>query len=623
MNIRLVRNGFRNFLTVLLGLCLSAANAAAPVNLTPEESRWLAENHTVRIRVGHYPPYNFSKPEPAGMAVDYITTAAERTGVRIEFVPTSGDWNSGFNDVTGPRRRYDALLLAFRTPEREQQLAFTREFTAAPWVIYTRQDSPYYGGMEALKGKVVAQEAGFVVNDKIRRDFPGVRIVEFKSTLDALLAVATRQADAYVGNLAVSNYFIRANQLNNLAVAAPTPFGMHSQGMAVRKDWQVVAGLIDKGLATMTADERLRIEQKWGVIEFKPQVDYTLVWQILAAAAFILLVFLYWNRKLSAEVRRRRLAEAAAQDSAVRLAAERDRLEQRVAERTGELSEAVRFNETILLNSPLPMAVYDENGQCVMVNDAFAALVGARREQLLAQNFNNLESWKKTTLLGDALAALKFNSPEQRECHLVTTFGKAIWIEYRILPQFLRGQRHLLVQFIDLTERKRLEDELRDAATHDFLTGLPNRRLLLDRLERTLHLTRRQNNYFALLFLDLDKFKWLNDTHGHDAGDWLLKGVASRLQGELRSSDTVARIGGDEFVVLLEGLGPTRENAVIHSESVAEKIRAAVSVEYDLDGIRYRAGISIGIRVYDGKNSSASEILKQADAAMYQNKRSH
>ncbi len=269
------------------------------------------------------------------------------------------------------------------------------------------------------------------------------------------------------------------------------------------------------------------------------------------------------------------------------------------------------------------MAVYDESGQCVMVNDAFAALVGASREQLLAQNFNHIESWKKTTLLGDALAALKFHSQEQRECHLLTTFGKAIWIEYRILPQFLKGQRHLLIQFFDLTERKRLEDELRDAATHDYLTGLPNRRLLLDRLERALRVSRRQNNYLAVLFLDLDKFKLLNDTHGHDAGDKLLKEVSSRLQSELRDSDTVARIGGDEFVVLLEALGPTRESAARHSELIADKLRAAAAVEYDLDGIRYHGGISIGIRIYEGNNATPDEILKDADVAMYQNKRSH
>ena len=168
-----------------------------------------------------------------------------------------------------------------------------------------------------------------------------------------------------------------------------------------------------------------------------------------------------------------------------------------------------------------------------------------------------------------------------------------------------------------------MEDELRDAATNDFLTGLPNRRLLLDRLERALSISRRQNTYLAVLFLDLDKFKLLNDTHGHDAGDKLLKEVADRLQSELRDSDTVARIGGDEFVVLLEGLGPTRESAVSHSELIAGKLRAATAVEYDLDGIPYHGSISIGIRIYDSNSATPDGILKDADTAMYQDKRSH
>ena len=265
MTCHLARRCVNALFSCVLWICISAAQAAVPIELTPEEASWLAENHTVRIRVGHYPPYNFNKPEVSGMAIDYITTAAARAGVRIKLVPSTEDWNSGFNDVIGPRRNFDALLLAFRTPDREQYLAFTRAFLSAPWVIYARRDSPYFSGVEALSGKVVALEAGFVIVDKLRQDYPDVRVREVKSSLDALLAVATGEADAYIGNLAVSNYFIRANQLHNLTVAAPTPFGMHNQGMAVRKDWQVVAGLLDKGLSTMTTDERNRIQAAGGL----------------------------------------------------------------------------------------------------------------------------------------------------------------------------------------------------------------------------------------------------------------------------------------------------------------------------------------------------------------------
>ena len=147
---------FKALFSCALWICLSAAHAAAPIELTPEEASWLAQNHTVRIRVGLYPPYNFNKPEVSGMAIDYVTTAAARAGVRIELAPSTEDWTSGFNDVIGPRKRYDALLLAFRTPDREQYLAFTRAFLSAPWVIYARRDSPYFSGVEALSGKVVA-----------------------------------------------------------------------------------------------------------------------------------------------------------------------------------------------------------------------------------------------------------------------------------------------------------------------------------------------------------------------------------------------------------------------------------------------------------------------------------
>jgi signal transduction histidine kinase/CheY-like chemotaxis protein len=143
--------------------------------------------------------------------------------------------------------------------------------------------------------------------------------------------VSTGQADAYVGNLANANYLIRANRLHNLIVAAPTPFGSHTQAMAVRKDWQVLAGLIDKGIAAMTREERSAIDQKWGVVEFRQQVDYTLVWQILAGAGLLLLAFFFWNRRLVREItlrhqteqellRAKELAEAASRTKSTFLA---------------------------------------------------------------------------------------------------------------------------------------------------------------------------------------------------------------------------------------------------------------------------------------------------------------
>ncbi|MEI6415446.1 MAG: ATP-binding protein, partial [Pseudomonadota bacterium] len=137
-------------------------------------------------------------------------------------------------------------------------------------------------------------------------------------------------------------------------------------------------------------------------------------------------------------------------------------LEDLVAERTQSLSQALDFNRTILLNSPLPMVVYAATGQCVLGNEAYARLVGATCEALLAQNFREIAAWRVSGLLDDGLAALADHHPRRREVNVVTSFGKAVWVECQILPTRLNDEDHLLVQFVDLTERELSEQKLRD-----------------------------------------------------------------------------------------------------------------------------------------------------------------
>ena len=138
-------------------------------------------------------------------------------------------------------------------------------------------------------------------------------------------------------------------------------------------------------------------------------------------------------------------------------------LEHTVAERTRELSEALDFNRTVLFQSPLPMGVYAANGHCVLANDAYADLVGTTREALLTQNFHSIAAWQKSGLLDDCLIAMAQRRSVQREINVESSFGKEVWVECRVLPTHLNGEDHLLIQFIDLTERKRVEDELRRA----------------------------------------------------------------------------------------------------------------------------------------------------------------
>ena len=167
----------------------------------------------------------------------------------------------------------------------------------------------------------------------------------------------------------------------------------------------------------------------------------------------------------------------------------------------------------------------------------------------------------------------------------------------------------------EITERIRAAERYRHLAYHDSLTGLPNRRLLADRLEQAIALARRRNAQVALMLLDLDSFKAINDTDGHAVGDAVLATMAHRLRTAVRESDTVARIGGDEFVVLLPEI-ESEDTAVV----IAEKIIAAVRAPLDSQMRNYRLGVSIGIAFFPDDGENGERLLQQADSAMYRAK---
>jgi diguanylate cyclase (GGDEF)-like protein/PAS domain S-box-containing protein len=172
----------------------------------------------------------------------------------------------------------------------------------------------------------------------------------------------------------------------------------------------------------------------------------------------------------------------------------------------------------------------------------------------------------------------------------------------------------------DLTERKRTERRIYELAYFDHLTGLPNRRFLIEELDHALARARRSGHCSALLYLDLDNFKLLNDTMGHDVGDVLLRQVAHRLRYTVRDSDQLARLGGDEFVVVLEGLGTSSGGAAAEADRVVTKILSVLGQPYQLGSLLFKSSASIGITLFNGSGSDIETLLKQADLAMYRAK---
>ena len=196
------------------------------------------------------------------------------------------------------------------------------------------------------------------------------------------------------------------------------------------------------------------------------------------------------------------------------------------------------------------------------------------------------------------------------------------WLRVQATPERLTDGTINWYGFLsDISEQKEVQHRVEQLAYFDQLSGLPNRRLLMDRIDQSRAVTRRRDRHAGILFIDLDDFKIINDTHGHEVGDEFIRMVAERLQESVRESDTVARYGGDEFVVLLHDLDGDAAEAMGNAGTVARKVLAGLRQGFELAGEHRTVTCSIGMTTYKGKSVDTGEILRRADCAMYEAKR--
>ena len=280
-----------------------------------------------------------------------------------------------------------------------------------------------------------------------------------------------------------------------------------------------------------------------------------------------------------------------------------------------------RLNDMVLI----ARAVDGANAQqpVIFANDAFLRRSGYTRDEIIGRSMRGLvEAGNDPGLLVRILAAVESCQPVTAELLSRTRSGEAYWVEMSMVPFAHEGARtsHWLVVGRDITERRSAADAIHRLAFYDVLTGLPNRRLLMERLDAMVGKARTGHGLGAVLYIDLDNFKNVNDARGHGTGDALLRHAATRLAGVVQGHGTVARIGGDEFVVLMEGAGRQAGAASDAALRMADAILAALGGAVEIDGQPYQTSASIGIALPTRPDASAHDLLREADTAMYRAK---
>ena len=267
------------------------------------------------------------------------------------------------------------------------------------------------------------------------------------------------------------------------------------------------------------------------------------------------------------------------------------------------------------------VVVTDLQGVIIDWNKGSEQLYGYSKKEALGQSVSMLHVPEdRDHITEQVISAVQAQGRWTGEVRMLHKSGRIGWIESMCVPLF--DDKQVMIGALginrDISERKREQERLAQLAHYDCLTKIPNRYMFLDRLQHLIAQSKRNQASFALLYVDIDDFKMINDTYGHGFGDHVLIEMASRMQNLLRDSDTVARIGGDEFVVLLENIQDPSD-----ALAMAQSLTLALDAECMINGISLNVNSSIGLAIYPVDGDSSDALLAKADAAMYHMKHEH
>ncbi len=411
----------------------ASASAPAVELLTAGERAWLREHPVIRVAQDPgWPPIEFTDDEgqPSGISNDYLQLIEQRLGIKFERVRNL-DWQEAYARLQ--RWEIDMTTSVSPTPLRREFWAFTKPYMNIRVVIVTRENVTYVSGLHALAGREIAVVDGYIASEIIPRDFPDIQLVKVKTVKEGLDLLQRDEVFAVVDNMLVIGYYMAQLKLANLKIAGETRY-VNAQSMAVRRDWAILAGILQKALDSISPAERASIYQKWVPIRYEHGVDYSRFWQALAVFAAILTGLGLWIRRLFREIASRRAAEAALRES----------------------EEKYRL---LFDNAGDPIFICDEKARMLAVNRLAIERLGYTHDELMSMTIEQMGS---PTEVGDAvgrMASVMEKGLLTFETAQRPKQGPLIPVEVSARRITWNGKPAIMNICRDITERKRAEEE--------------------------------------------------------------------------------------------------------------------------------------------------------------------
>ncbi len=591
------------------------SHATQTIKLTAEERSWLKAHQPIRIAFdGYFPPYSFINESGQLVGISYDTIKLITQKLKI---PITIDNRVLWKDIypAAIEKEIDVVATMVNRPDREYQFIFTRPYVFKSLVIITQKADETIKDRSNLTGKSVALVKNYQYAKRILEEFPGITPFYVENMREALIAVETQQADAAISFFAASYFLQNKYLLGNIKFAAFYDRNSSNESIAVRNDWPILAEILQKGLDSLTEAEKQAINQKW-LPPITLPVDYETITQIIFTFLLILIILLIWIGQIKRQNKRIKLTQNKLLSTNKELNELKENLECLVSQRTRQLQNSEQKYRSLVENLRDEYFFYqhDLEGVFTYLSPSISSILSYSVEEFSKHYSTYLTDHPENEKIKDYKArCLKGEKIPAYEVEVIDRKGHKRSLEVLENPLYdekgvcigLEGIAH------DITLLKQTRERLNWLSYYDDLTGLANRRLFTDRLEQMITLSHRHKESMALLFLDVDRFKSINDSLGHAAGDEVLKETASRLQEQLRDSDIAARMGGDEFTLIL----PNTDTDA--AEVVAKKLLQRLLTPYVLNEQQFILGSSIGIAIYpqDGKNGET--LLQQADNAMY------